>query len=193
MSEAKTYEALPLFEGHKVATQRLKLTGSVDKDEFVAEPHDGDTIVFFTGKARLGNVGHEFIEDGTIRMERLNVLDIIVQTNDSDTIASLYTDLAGVEVEIRRERSGVASLDDAMDERSAENQAGDAAAAAGTEVIDPDSPAADAAAAEHDAGDEVARARAARAKTPAKPKTPSKPAHKATKSVAKPRKSPTKK
>lgn len=155
-------DMLPLFEGHTVETQRLKLSGKVDKDQWVAEAHDGDTIVWFVGKGRLGNVGHEFVEDGTIRIERIAPLDLHVQISDDDTIAKLYQDLAAIESEIRREKTGAASFDDFLDESQAADAALTAALAAGD--------------------DEVSAARAARVKKPAAKKT-----------VAKPRKTPTKK
>lgn len=125
---------LPTFEGHKVETQRLKLSGKADKDQWVADPHDGDQVVYFIGKGRLGQVNHEFIEDRTIRIEAIKTIDVHVQVDAADTIGSLYADLSAVEVETRRERSGVVTLDTAQEEAAAAAAAasspGDAVAAA---------------------------------------------------------------
>lgn len=121
-----TDQRLPDFEGHHVETQRLKLSGAVDKDQYIADHNEGDDIVFVVIKARVDNVGHKFIDDGVIRVEAIKVLD--AQPGNDNRAERLYKELAAEEIDRRRERSGQPSLDDAADEQAAADAAANALA-----------------------------------------------------------------
>lgn len=181
-SDTVVQDRLPSFEGREVKTQRLKFTGSVDKDEYIADHNEGDDVVFVVCKMRVDNVGHKFVEDGVIRVEAVKVIDAVV--DKSGAAEKLYQEAAAAEIDLRRERSGVASLDDALDESDA-SKAAAAAKAALENDGEPDN-AGDAAGGTEGGGDEVAAARAARAggakkTTGDKPKPPpAKRARKAT-------------
>lgn len=173
-SDTVVQDRLPSFEGREVKTQRLKFTGSVDKDEYIADHNEGDDVVFVVCKMRVDNVGHKFVEDGVIRVEAVKVIDAVV--DKSGAAEKLYQEAAAAEIDLRRERSGVASLDDALDESDASKAA--AAAKAALDSSDADDSGTGEGGTEG-GGDEVAAARAARAggakkTTGDKPKPPAK-------------------
>lgn len=124
-TNTKATNKLPIFDGHSVETQRLKCTGSADKDQWVAVPHEGDVIVYTITKSRVSNVDHKFTEDGVIRIENLHAVEVFADPDDKGRIAVLFKDLSAIEIDVRRENSGKVTLDDAVDEAAA------AAAAAG--------------------------------------------------------------
>lgn len=137
-------DRLPSFEGTDVGTQRLKFSGAIDKDKWIADHNGGDDIVFVVVKVRVDNVGHKFVEDGVIRVEAFKVIDAVV--DKTGTLEKVYAEHASAEIDLRRERSGEPSLDDAVDEQNAKQAADAARVAAGD-----------------DSGDEVAKQRASKA------------------------------
>lgn len=128
----KATNKLPIFDGHAVETQRLKQSGAIDKDQWVAVPHEGDTVIFTISKSHVSDVGHKFTTDSVIRVENLHALDIIADADPKGAIAKLYADLFADEQKRHRDATGEANLDDAAEEQAATAAAAAAKAATKT-------------------------------------------------------------
>ena len=131
----KGIDRLPIFEGREPEKQKLKISGTVEKDKWAAEAHHGDTYGFVIAKVRFGGIDHDFTDDGMIRVEDVKILDAVIepQSDDPGAIGKLFRDLARREADARAELSGQSNLDHADNGLAAANKAAKTAqGAAGT-------------------------------------------------------------
>lgn len=101
---------LPLFEGRVVETQKLKPSGTIDKDEWVCEAHDGGAVLYGVCMVRIDKVEHDFHDEGVCRVEKLIVADMVVE-KPGGRLEAEYRDARKAEQDVRDKNSGQGTLD----------------------------------------------------------------------------------